>query len=343
MSKPIRVVQYGLGPIGIESARAILTKQATGRIELVGVIDTDPVKRGKDPSELLGFSSPTGLIVSPDAGALIADVRPDVVLHATTSFLRDTGEQIRLCVEAGVHVISSTEELFFPFDRHPEVAAELNRIAEANGVVILGTGVNPGFAMDTLALSVTGMCTEVKSIHVRRVVDAAKRRLPLQRKIGASLTIDEFEERQKSGTFGHIGLRESLLFLADGLEWEIEQIVETLEPVVATKDTETMHLSVKSGQVAGIHHMVTGHLGNRPVLSLDLQMYVDAEDPLDAVRVVGTPPIDLVIHGGIFGDTATVAALVNAIPLVLEAKPGLRTMKNLPVPRAFATSFVPHF
>lgn len=336
----IRVIQYGLGPIGIETARTILSKRGSGRMELVGAVDIDPSKVGRDLGELLGSSTLTGIVVTDDIEHLLSEERPDVVLHTTSSFLGGLRDQLLACAREGAHVISSTEELFFPFDRHPGLAAELHQVAEDNGVVILGTGVNPGYAMDTLALMATGICTDVSSIYVRRVVDAGKRRLPLQRKIGAGSEPAAFAEKHKTGTFGHVGLRESLLFVADGLDWKLDRIEETLDPVIARADTKTAHLSINEGQVAGIAHRITGYIAGSAVLTLDLKMYVGADDPFDSIQVEGTPPIDLVIRGGIFGDTATIGALINAIPLVLRTRPGLRTMKDLPVPRIFASSLV---
>ena len=200
----------------------------------------------------------------------------------------------------------------------------------------MGTGVNPGYAMDTLALMATGVCCDVSEVRVARVVDAGKRRRPLQIKVGAGLSAAAFEEKKATGMFGHIGLRESLLFVAKGLGWSLDRVDERLDPVLADREITTPFVTVEAGRVAGIHHAIAGYAQERPVLSLDLKMFVGAENPRDAVRVTGDPPVDLEIRGGIFGDTATVAALVNAIPLVLHASPGLKTMMDLPVPRAFA-------
>lgn len=334
---PLRIVQYGLGPIGQACAQAILSKEKTGRVQLVGAIDIDPEKAGRDVNDLLENEEPRGVAVSDDAAAVLAEARPDVVLHTTTSFLEDVQQQLLECLRAGVHVVSSTEELAFPFARFPERAQELDEAAKQNSVALVGTGVNPGYAMDALALMATGPCVEVASVTVERVVDAGKRRAPLQRKVGAGIDLDTFRERKATGTFGHIGLRESLYMVADGLGWTLDRAEETLEPVRAERALTTPVLEVAAGAVAGIDHRITGYIQDEAVLTLTLQMYVGAEEPRDAVRVVGDPPIDLVIRGGIFGDTATVAALVNAAALVSQAQPGLRTMRDLPVPRAFAT------
>jgi 4-hydroxy-tetrahydrodipicolinate reductase len=338
MNTPLRIVQYGLGPIGQATAGAVLAKQDAGRMELVGAIDVDPEKVGRDVSSLLDEDrAATGVLVSDDPDSVLGDTDPDVVLHTTTSFLDGVGEQFMQCMEAGAHVVSSTEELSFPYDRHPDRAEALDQAAREAGVVLIGTGVNPGYAMDTLPLTATGVCTDVDAVHVERIVDAGERRAPLQKKVGAGISTDAFAEKKATGGFGHIGLRESLLMVAQGLGWSLDAVDESLEPVLADESIETNHVSVSRGDVAGIHHAAAGIVDGKECLTLDLKMYVGAEDPRDAVEVQGAPPIDLIVEGGIFGDTATVGMLLNVAPLVEEVSAGLKTMKDLPMPRAFGT------
>jgi 4-hydroxy-tetrahydrodipicolinate reductase len=339
MSAPLRIVQYGLGPIGQASARTVLDKQDAGPLELVGALDIDPDKVGRDVADLLDAERPsTGVTVSDDPESVLAATDPDVVLHTTTSFLEDVGDQFEQCFAAGADVVSSTEELSFPYDRHPERAEALDRAARAAGVTLVGTGVNPGYAMDTLPLMATGVCTSVDAVHVERVVDAGERRGPLQDKVGAGLSTEAFAEKKAAGGFGHIGLRESLLMLADGLGWSLDTVEETLQPVTADRAVETPHRSVAPGDVAGIHHATQGLIDGTERLTLDLKMYVGADAPHDTVQVDGDPPMDLTVRGGIFGDTATIGMLVNTVPQAVEAAPGLHTMADLPVPRAFGTS-----
>jgi len=333
-ARPLRAVQFGLGPIGASCLRTLLTKPTA--FELVGAIDVDSAKVGRDAGDVASAGTKTGVIVSDHAEKVLEETRPDIVFHTTTSFLDRMYDQLVVCARAGVDVVSSTEELSYPYHRHPGIAAELDRVARENNVTLLGTGVNPGYAMDALALMATGVCNRVDYLDIRRVVDAAHRRLPLQRKVGAGLTEAEFAARKATGTFGHIGLVESVYLVAEGLGWKLDRIDENLEPVVSAKYFKTPFLEVQEGQVAGIHHAAAGFVGKRKVVSLDLKMYVGADEPLDAVKVNGDPPIDLVVHGGIFGDTATFAALINTAPLVIEARPGLLTMKDIPLPRAFA-------
>jgi 4-hydroxy-tetrahydrodipicolinate reductase len=337
MNDPLTIVQYGLGPIGQETARTVLDKDAAA-MTLVGAIDIAPDKVGRDMADVIGGrDAATEVTVSDDADAVLADTRPDIVLHTTTSFLDDVADQLVQCARAGAHVVSSTEELSYPYERHPDVAARLHQVARDEGVVIVGTGVNPGYAMDTLPLTATGVCTDVRAVHVERVVDAGERREPLQDKVGAGLSRDAFAEKKATGTFGHVGLRESLLMVADGLGWALDAVEEELQPVPADAPVDTGYREVAAGEVAGIHHTAAGLIDGERLLTLDLKMYVGAEASYDAVEVAGDPPIDLRVRGGIFGDTATVGMLVNTAPLAATARPGLQTMADLPVPRAFAT------
>lgn len=342
MPSPLRVLQFGLGPIGLVTARHVLGKADTGHIALVGAVDSAPDKAGRDVGELLGLADPVGVRVHASIDEGLLHAQPDVVLHATSSFLPRVADQIEACVRAGAHVVSSTEELAYPFYRYPELSRRLDALAREHAVAIIGTGVNPGYAMDTLALAATAPCVAVRALRVNRVVDAGRRREPLQRKVGAGISAREFEERKASGTFGHIGLVESVRLLAAGLRWELDAVEERLEPVIARHRVQTPYLTVEPGQAAGIHHVARGFRNGRPVLDLDLKMYVGAEEPLDEVIVEGDPPIRVVIDGGIFGDTATAALLINTAGLALRMEPGLRTMEDIPLPRAFATASATH-
>jgi len=340
MTKNYRVVQYGIGPIGQSCLRTILSKNSA--LELVGAIDIDPDKVGKDIGEILGSNQPFGVVISSDAKAVLETTQPDVVVHTTSSFLEKMYDQLIVCANAGVNVISSTEELSYPYERHASISEEIDLAARENGITILGTGVNPGYAMDALALMATGVCNEVNGLEITRVVDAGLRRLPLQIKVGAALSVPVFEEKKATGTFGHIGLVESVRIVAAGLGWTLSSIEEELDPVISKKQVVTPFLTVEEGQVAGIHHSAKGIVNGECVISLDLKMYVGADDPRDAVLVHGHQTIDLVVRGGIFGDTATVATLINGIPQVMNAPPGLTTVIDAPLLKAFGTKWSLH-
>jgi 4-hydroxy-tetrahydrodipicolinate reductase len=233
----------------------------------------------------------------------------------------------------GISVVSSCEELLFPQLREPQLAAKLDRICKKSGARVIGTGVNPGFVMDLLPLCMTGVSREVRAVHVQRVVNASTRRAPLQRKIGSGLTPEEFRRLFKAGKAGHAGLKESLALIAHCLGWKTGRILETGDAVVAERDIRTQYLEVKQGQTCGLYQRAEARVNGKVCLSLDLKMYLDAPEPHDAIQIEGEPPLIVMIKGGVAGDHATVAALVNSAPRLLQAKPGLLLVTDLPAPR----------
>jgi len=330
MPSALRVVSFGLGPIGLAAARLALQKKS---IELVGAIDVDPKKVGKDLGELLELGKPTGIVVEADAEKALKRLKPDVMLHCTSSFMPMVKDQLLLAARCGVDVVSSTEELLVPEFQNPAIAKEIDAAALAGDVSILGTGVNPGYAMDYIAVVASAVAFEVRSVKCIRVVDAGTRRLPLQKKVGAGLTKAEFDKQMATGKFGHVGMRESVALLGKALGFPIDRIDQTVEPVLAAEDLKTPFLTVKEGQVAGLRNHGYGYAGKQALLHLDLSMYVGAPDPRDEVILDSTPPLHLKFHGGIAGDQATAAILVNNLHGVVAARPGLRTVLDIAPPR----------
>jgi len=319
--QPVSVAQYGIGPIGAEIARLLLTKKW---IRVAGAVDIDPHKIGRDLGEVIGLGRSAGVSVTPNLQG-----KPDVVCHSTGSRLRDVAPQLRALLESGCHVVSTCEELSFPLDA--ELREELQQVARANNVTLLGTGVNPGFVMDKLPLTITSVCQDIKQVVITRIQNASTRREPLQRKVGAGMTTDEFRAAVGAGKIKHMGLRESLMMVGNGLGVEFEHVSdEKIEPIVAPREIVTQYLKVAPGQVAGVHQTIEGR--GRINVSLELRMYVGAEDvAADRVVVHGTPDVEMEIKGGIHGDRATAAMVVNAIPRVISARPGVLTMDDIPI------------
>ncbi|MCS6818226.1 MAG: dihydrodipicolinate reductase [Blastocatellia bacterium] len=329
---PLRIIQYGVGPIGSAIVRLLLERAGA---TIIGAIDIAADKVGRDLGEIAG-TSPLGVVVSDRADEVLAR-KADVVVHSTSSYFEQVFDQLLACVRAGSHVVSTCEELAYPFRKHPELARRLDEEAKANGVAVLGTGVNPGFVMDKLVLTLATVCQRIERVSVRRVVDASQRRLPLQRKIGAGMTVAEFHEAVEAGRIRHVGLPESVALIADGLGLEVETISETIEPILAEEDVTTEYLHVRKGQVAGVRQIGRGLVGDHERITLELQMYVGAKEPVDEIRLFGTPDLCARIPGGTHGDLATAAVVVNSIPLLVQASPGLRTVTDLPV--RFAAAF----
>lgn len=332
---PVRVVCYGLGPIGVGIARMAASRSS---VAIVGAIDIDPQKAGQSLAVLLGSSAPAlsaEILVSNDAAETLMSAKPDVVLHATSSSLAAVRDQLVQIASAGAHVISTCEELSFPWTAQPQLAAELDAAARQHGVALMGTGINPGYAMDALPLMLTAPCAAVRAVRVLRVVDAAQRRGPLQRKVGAGLTPEQFEAKVRAGAVRHVGLPESLHMLATGLGWQLDRSDDTIAAVLAEQPYTTEFVQVAAGLVAGVRQIARGFIGEREVLSLELRMYVGAPDPQDTVDIEGDPPIHMRIAGGLHGDVATAAIAVNAIPSVIRAAPGLASMRDVPLVHFF--------
>lgn len=327
----IAVASYGLGPIGQGIAQ--LAARRTG-VRFVGAVDIDPAKLGTDFGTLLGLA-PSGVSVSADIETAFAAQKPDVVFHATGSSLARVEPQLQQLLAQGVHVISTCEELAYPWSASPALSEALDATARRHGVCLLGTGVNPGYAMDALPLALTAPCREVQSVSVLRVVDAGKRRAQLQQKVGAGITVAQFDERVKAGTLRHVGLPESLQMIAGGLGWRLERATDDIQPVLADMQMQTDHVLVEAGQVAGVRQVACGYIGGREVIRLELRMYVGAADPQDTVIIAGDPPVHMTIAGGLHGDLATAAMIVNAVPSVMRARPGLATMADLPLVHAW--------
>jgi 4-hydroxy-tetrahydrodipicolinate reductase len=325
--KKIRVVQYGVGPIGASIVRLMRTKQA---LEIVGAIDNDPAKVGRDLAELAeAAGAPWGVLVSNDAAKVLE--RPaDIVVHSTSSLLPDVMDQLLECLDAGSCVVSTCEELAYPFRKYPELARKLDAAAKDNGVSLVGTGVNPGFVMDKLVLTLAAVAQRVEHASAVRIVDASNRRLPLQKKIGAGLTVAEFREQVAAGAVKHHGLPESVAMVADGLGLAIDEITETIEPAVAAEPVKTEFLEVAPGQAAGVHQIARGLAGGEEKIYMELKMYVGAKQSSDTIRLRGEPDIQLAIPGGIHGDIATAAVVVNVIPVILAAPAGLSTARDIP-------------
>ena len=326
--KKIRAIQYGVGPIGAALVRLMREKQS---IEIIGAIDTDPAKAGRDLGEVVGApDAPWGVLVTSDAAALLQE-SADVVVHSTSSSLPAVAEQLLACLAAEACVVSTCEELAYPFRKYPDLAAKLDAEAKTWGVALVGTGVNPGFVMDKLVATLSAVAQRVESVRVTRIVDAAKRRLPLQKKIGAGLSVEEFRAQVTRGAIKHHGLPESVALLSDALGLGVEEITETIEPVIAREAIRTEFLEVAAGQAAGVHQIARGLAGGLEKIYMELQMYVGAKDPRDAIELRGQPDISLVIPGGTHGDIATASVVVNSIPPLLDAPAGLRTSRDLPL------------
>lgn len=315
MAERLRTLLVGLGPIGAGIGRLATER---GEIDLAGAVDSAPGKAGRPLHELLGEGAPAGIAVSAALEATLAALSPQLVLHATGSYLPDVLPQLLTCARAGVTVVSTCEELSYPWRRHAELAKQLDAEAKAHGATLLGTGVNPGFVMDTLVLALSGVCQRVERVRLRRIVDVSSRRPQLQRKVGMGLTLDEFRARVAEGHFGHVGLQESCWLVAEGLGWRLDALDETIEAVPGAP-----------GHAAGMRQTARGTVKGVTVIEAVVQMSAGVERPRDEIEIEGSPPLRTIIEGGVQGDLATAAVVLNVAPRVAARGPGLITMVDL--------------
>jgi 4-hydroxy-tetrahydrodipicolinate reductase len=327
MSDEIRIIQYGLGPIGSAVARHVVEREG---LELVGGVDIDPAKVGKDTGEIIGLGRPLGFGVAKDLSRVLVRTQADVVLHTTSSYFDLFKDQLVEILEAGLDVVSTAEELSFPWLAHPQEAAEIDAAARRAGKTVLGTGVNPGFIMDALPLFLTAICQRVDRIEVTRVINASTRRGPFQAKIGSGMTVEAFNAKMAAGRMGHVGLPESVGMVFHTLGRELARYESSVEPVVADQPVKTEHLQVEPGQVRGLKQVARGYTEEGEFMTLTFIAALEAGEDGDTISITGTPDLEVKLQGT-NGDLATVAIAVNAVRRVKEAAPGLVTMRDLPV------------
>ena len=327
----IRVVHFGLGPIGAAVAQEIARRPG---FKIVGGIDNDPAKVGRDVGDIVGLPGRIGVRVERDA-ARIKKMKPDVVVLCTDSRMKAVVPQLEAILRAKAAVVSTSEELAYPTYTNVRHAAKIDKWAKKAKVAVLGTGVNPGFVMDSLPIVLTAACQRVDRVSVSRIQDARNRRLPFQQKIGAGLTTEQFQKKVNDGSVRHVGLTESIAMIADAMGWVLDRITDDIEPKLATVTISSEFLAVDPGYVCGIIQDGVGYRKKESVIRLHLEAYLGAPESYDSVEIEGSPRISSRIAGGIHGDVATASIVVNSIPKVLQAAPGLHTMRDLALPSFF--------
>jgi 4-hydroxy-tetrahydrodipicolinate reductase len=329
---PIKVLHVGLGPIGAGVVRQVASRKG---LVIVGAVDTDPNKVGRDLGDVCGASRKLRIKVTGDLVKTIKAVKPDVAVLCTSSSLKKVVPEFEAVLKHKVPIVSTTEELAYPVKSNAGPARRIDKMAKRARVAVLGTGVNPGFVMDALPIALTGVCESVTAIEVDRIQDARIRRLPFQMKIGAGLTREEFMEKVKDGSVRHVGLAESITMIADALGWKLDKVTDSIGPQIAEETVTSEFLTVEAGRVCGLVQDGVGYRKGQPIIKLHMEAYLGAPESYDAVRITGNPPLSMKLAGGVHGDVATASIVVNSIPKVIQAAPGLRTMKDMALPSFF--------
>jgi 4-hydroxy-tetrahydrodipicolinate reductase len=322
----IRVIQVGLGPVGRMLTPYLMERKF---LSVVGAVDVDPLLVGKDLAEVSALPEETGIKVRASLDGYSKE-SAEVAVVTTASRLHDLLPILESAAKLEMNVVSTCEQMVYPWQSHPEVARRIHTLAKDAGVSFLSTGVNPGFLMDALAVTATSVCRNVNGIWIERVQNAACRRIPFQRKIGTGLTVEEFRRKASEGTLGHVGLTESMQMIAGAIGWKLDRTEDRLEPVVAERETESGLGPVAAGRCIGLVQTGRGWMAGREVLTLLFRAAIGETESRDEITVDGTPSFSMRIPGGIHGDIATCAITANAVAQIVNAPAGLRTMIDVP-------------
>lgn len=322
----ILVTQFGLGPIGAGVIRDI---RGRSLLKLVAAVDLDPNKADRDVAEVAGISGEYNVRVTTSAEQALK-VKSDVAVICTVSSLESMMPLLDRIIDAGMPVVSTCEELVFPWLARPDLAKRIDEKARQKGVQVLGVGVNPGYTMDYLPLVLSAPCRRIDKVEVYRIQDASRRRLPFQKKIGAGLCPEDYEILRNEGKIKHVGLVDSIQMLACGLGWKLDRVEEVVEPIKAARQVSSPQITVPIGHCSGTRQVGRGFVGGRERIYMEMRMSLSEPDPRDTIIIVGEPDIESTIRGGLHGDVATTSLVVNAIPLISRARPGLVTMTEIP-------------
>lgn len=332
----VKVIILGLGAMGSGMADLLLSKKG---VDIIGVADREG-KIGKSMYEFL--KTPRGSrpdIVIGDPEDVIKEKCADVVLHCTDSFTAKSFDRIKFILEKKINVVSCAEEMAYAYAQQPELAKQIDQIAKANGVSILGTGINPGFVMDFLVVAMTGVCHDIEHITSRRVNSLSPFGPAVMHEQGIGITEQEFKDGVKNGDLaGHVGFPESIRMIADSIGWKVDKIEQSMTPILTDVDRKSPHGFAKAGNVAGCAMKAQGYVDGKIKIEMDHPQQIEPEQvgiqTGDYLIIKGTPNINLVNSPEIPGGIGTIAMCVNMIPHVINARPGLKTMLDLPIPRA---------
>ncbi len=334
----IRVAIWGFGAMGSGIAKVLMRKKG---VVITGVCDIHPQRVGKSIYEIAGVErgSRPDVKVSPDIEKVAARGNADICVIATDSFTKKAFPKIKLVVENGINVISTAEEMSYPRAQNPALADEMDKLAKANGVSILGTGINPGLMMDLLAICLTGCMTDVESVQCKRVNSLSPFGPAVMEEQGVGLTVDAFEKGVADGSLaGHVGFAESVGMIAEALGWNVEKFEQQMKPIVTSVDRKSPYGFAKAGDVAGVNMTGQGYVDGAVRIDMihpqQIEPELEGTHTGDYISLKGTPEVNMQIRPEVNGGIGTIAMIVNMIPHVINAKPGLKTMLDLPVPRA---------
>ncbi|WP_269845497.1 NAD(P)H-dependent amine dehydrogenase family protein [Halopenitus persicus] len=332
-------MQCGIGAMGQEMLRMLADDPG---VVVVGAVDTDPGKVGRDAGDVAGIDD-VGVDVVDDLTATLAATEPDAVCLATADAAAEAMlDDLLACLRAGADVVSSNGGFFYPYHTHPVLARKVDRVAKKNDASVLCTGLNPGFALDTLVVALTAVSESIDGIEASRTVDFSPYGAGVLEPGGFGLEPDEWERRRDADELaGHESFAAQIRTIADGVGLELDEVVEReFDPFIADerRPVSSAYPDVEAGAVAGFRQTYAGVVDGDDVVTLSLAAVVDPEaselEGGDRIAVRGVPDTTVTTEEPFEPGPTTWATVVNALPSVLNADPGLKTMLDLPVPSA---------
>jgi 4-hydroxy-tetrahydrodipicolinate reductase len=322
--------------MGSGMARLMLEKSG---LEIVAAVDGRPDYVGKDLGDVLGVENKLGVSVTSQPETVLDKTKVDLVVLATTSWTKEQMPDLSKIIKAGINCISIAEEMSDPEAQNPELSKEIDDLAKKHGVSVLGTGVNPGFVLDLLVVTLTGGNHNVERIEASRVNDLSPYGPTVMKTQGVGTTPEAFHAGVADGSIvGHVGFPESIHLISEALGLGVDRIVESREPIISSVYRETAHVKVEPGMVAGCAHIGIGYRGDQEVIKLihpqQIHPHLENQETGDYIHIFGKPEIHMAIKPEIAGGIATMGVAVNMIPHVVAATPGLKRMIDLPVPAA---------
>jgi 4-hydroxy-tetrahydrodipicolinate reductase len=336
MRDKLKAVVLGTGQMGSGIVRLLMRKQG---LKLVGVYGKRADRAGVDVGEAIGHGTKIGVELTNDLSGLLSLAKPHVVLQATCSKVEQAADEIKTAVQAGANVISIAEEMAYPSYEAPGISEEIHKLAVENKVTVVGTGINPGFVLDLLVISLTGVCYNVESITAKRINDLSPYGPSVLQAQGVGITPEAFKKGVENGSVvGHFGFPESISMIATALGWKIDKIEQTRDPIISKVYRETEFVKIEPGLTAGCTHTAKGYMDGKPVIHLihPQQVHPHLEDVHtgDYIEIRGEPDVSFSSDPEIPGGIGTIALAVNMIPQVVTSLPGMKTMAELPVPAA---------
>ncbi len=336
--EPVKVVIWGFGAMGSGMAKMILNKQG---FDLLAVCDTFVNYLGKSIFEIIDIHNPYShdVVVDNNINKILNTFTPEIVLLATDSFTKAAYDKIILLIENGCNVISTAEEMAYPLANNPDLAKKIDIHAKKHKVTVLGTGVNPGMMMDLLAIALSGVMTEVTQFDISRINSLSPFGKTVMEEQGVGLTQADFKEKKNLGEIaGHVGFKESVMMIADAIGLKINDFKQSMEPIVTDINRASKYGKANKNDVCGVAMKASVKLDNGLVINMNHPQQIEPElggvKTGDYIKISGTPEINMSISPEVEGGLGTIAICVNMIPLVINSRPGLKTMLDLPVPRA---------